>query len=138
MADTDAAAFYFDDLADQNEAADTAVLDSTTTLPASAVPGLPADGVVVCAVGRAAVAKGRSHGAPANDVTIHLAVLRLPAVASDLLISVTTATRVDAASPAAERAGAGEKGGEVVARAAGLLTSVLASWRVNDWGLFGG
>ena len=138
IADADAAAFYFHDLADHNEAADTAVLESNTTLTASAVPGLPADGVAVCAVGRAAVAKGRAHGAPPNDVAIHLAVLRLPTVASDLLISVTTATRVDAASPAAERAGAGDKGGEVVSRAAALLTNVLASWWVHDWGLFGG
>jgi hypothetical protein len=82
------------------------------------------------------VAKGRS---PAhNDVCVHLAVLRLPAVSSDLLVSVTAATRVDAASAAAARAGVGERGGGVVEESRQLLLDVLGSLEVRDWGLFGG
>lgn len=82
------------------------------------------------------VAKGRS--AAVNDVCVHLAVLRLPSVGSDLLVSVTAATRVAAGSAAAERAGAGDRGGTVVAESRQLLVDVLASLKIRDWGLFGG
>lgn len=135
VADADAAAFFFRDLASANDAEHGAVLTSTTVLPRAAVPALPADGAAVAAVGAMAVAKGRAG--PPNDVAVHLAVLRFPTVASDVLVSVTTATRVHPASAAAERAGAGARPPGAVEGAGELLAGVLASLEVRDWGLFG-
>ena len=60
VADADAAAFFFRDLASANDAEHGAVLTSTTVLPRAAVPALPADGAAVAAVGAMAVAKGRA------------------------------------------------------------------------------
>ena len=91
-----------------------------------------------------ALAVGRLDGvskereAAGNAVDVRLAVLRLPAYATDLLVSLSTGVDIADASSAARAAGAGARPPEARGAADALLRAVLRSLRVVDYGLFGG
>lgn len=166
----EAARFYFNDLLEQNEASEGARLEKVEALKScssSSVPilrrlaaspappssshstALEACSYAALAAGTASISKGRSSGPPGsskkkeNDVSLALALLRFPAVGSDLLVSLTTATALgdsaksSAVVPADEALLEGRDPAEVAAEAERLLLAVLASLEVRDWGLFG-
>lgn len=81
------------------------------------------------------VSKGRQGAHAQNEVDVLLAVLQLPAVHADILISLHTPKRISSASAAAEHAGSGYK--QLHLSAPALLQSVLTSFCVKDFGLFG-
>jgi hypothetical protein len=146
--DAEAAAFYLADQAAQNEAVESelrataapALRDAAPRVASDASPGARG-AALLTAAGTQAAAKGRQAGAEAmNMVDIALAVLRLPAVSSDVLVVVNTATAVGPRSAAAAPGAVGQAG-ETGARAgdsAALLARVLGSLEIRDWGLFGG
>ena len=174
-----AARFYFEDLAEQNEAAEGARLlrvealksSSASSSPSSssqvflrglaASPPPPAaassasNALEACtyaalAIGTASIAKGRSSSNPStsssnssndnsNNVSLALALLRFPAVGSDLLVSLTTATELGSSSigSALVPADLGNRApAEIAAEAERLLLAVASSLEVRDWGLF--
>jgi hypothetical protein len=150
LSDADAAAFYFADQATQNEAVASALTATAAPALAAAIPSLAAaspfhlqgaaGAALLTAAGTQAAAKGRSTDPAAlNEVDTALAILRLPAVASDLLVCVCTATAVGAASAVAGVvAGGAGRTGAVAGVSAGVLAGVLASLQIVDWGLFAG
>lgn len=81
------------------------------------------------------VSKGRQSSHAANDVLVVLAVLRLPSVGSDLLVSLNSPVLISEHSAAAADAGAGVK--TAFATAPQLMAAVIRSLKVEDWGLFG-
>lgn len=87
--------------------------------------------------GRLRAGKGRqTDDEAANDVACCLAVVRLPSVGSDVLLTAFAPARVGARSAAAAHAGAGVKiGADETAEA--ILREALATAEVRDWGLFG-
>ena len=112
----------------------------------SASTALEACSYAALAVGTASIAKGGSRSmssgkAAKNDVSLALALLRFPAVGSDLLVSLTTATALgeDSSSSSAVVPAdlEGRDPAEIAAEAEGLLLAVVASLEVRDWGLFG-
>ena len=164
-----AARFYFNDLVEQNEASEGARLGkvealkscSSSSLPLlrglaaspappsssspSASSALDACSCAALAVGTASIAKGGSRSPEQlqkkNAVSLALALLRFPAVGSDLLVSLTTATALgdDSSSsvvPAEDPSGRGSPA-EIAEEAERLLLSIVASLEVRDWGLFG-
>jgi hypothetical protein len=76
------------------------------------------------------VAKFRERAA--NDVVVHLAVLRCPSIATDILVSQTFPRRVDAASSSAQSVDSALD----EAAAAADFAALLASIRINDMSLF--
>ena len=68
-------------------------------------------------------------------VQVLLAVVRLPAHGSDLLVTLNTPSFISAASAAAEEAGAGPKSAHTAAPA--LFADILRTLKILDWGLFG-
>lgn len=147
ISDADAAAFYWADQATQNEAVSSELgataapaLDDAVPLLATAASPHLAGAAVLTATGTQAAAKGRQAGLDAvNTVDVALAVLRLPAVDSDVLVVVNTATAVGAGSAAAGAGAVGRAGstGAAPGDSAALLGRVLASLAILDWGLFG-
>ncbi len=87
------------------------------------------------ASGLQAVSKGRQGAEAANQVAVLLAVLRLPSVRSDLLLTLNSPVTIAPQSQAAEHAGAGAKLRH--AQAPALMLQLLASLQIVDWSLFG-
>lgn len=79
------------------------------------------------------VAKEREEAG--NRIDVQLAALRLPAVGTDLLISLSSGSVLSAGSSAAGAAGPGR--GAAVAAAPGLMRAMLRSLAIRDYGLFG-
>lgn len=87
------------------------------------------------ASGLQAVSKGRQGSEAANTVSIVMAVIRLPAAASDMLVTLNSPVIISPGSAAAEHAGAGVK--RAFATAPQLLQAALDTLSIHDWGLFG-
>jgi hypothetical protein len=145
VTDSAAAAFFFRDLADANDDAlsgaglaeggvrglegGTALLHPSLATGSGSVGG---DAVLVSARGRQRIARppplgSLERGAVVVDVSVFLAVLRLPHVASEVLISFT--------APAAAQQEADEEGAAAAER---RFADIVRSFRVLEWSLFGG
>jgi hypothetical protein len=136
LEDADSAAFYFADLATNNAAAH-AQLSSQLQLGPDDLPWLPRDVHKALAIGEQAISKGRQQGIHAlNKVQIALCIVRLPLHQTDVLITLNTPIYIAEGSAAAEHAGAGFKG-EFLA-APELFRKILATFKILDYGLFGG
>ncbi len=101
------------------------------------IPHLPPDRVhYACLLtGTQIVSKGRQSQDKANHISVTLAVLRLPTVRSDVLITLNSPVVISTTSQAAESAGAGFKQRHLYAGT--LMRQILGSLTVVDWGLFG-
>lgn len=136
--------YYWSDLADGNECPlDQAHITSTEILDPTQLGTARAEGIGVgggvawagVVRGRQRATKGRQLGEDkTNEVAIALAVLRLPSVATDVLVSVNAPVVIAAGSASAAHAGSGDKPtGD--ACAAEVIQRVLGSFRILDWGL---
>lgn len=129
-----AAAWFFRDLADVNDASvasGASVIHQTRALTPADLPrlGAPvAPGSSIC-VGESSMTKARDRGEP-NRVRVIVACVRLPEQDTDLLVTVNQTTVVAPGSSAvAPDAGRGD--------ALVTVERTLATVRVADWGLFG-
>ncbi|KAL4457492.1 hypothetical protein ABPG75_012357 [Micractinium tetrahymenae] len=132
--DGEAAAHFFQDQAQHNEAAH-AQIDEVQVLSAADMPGLPPECFKSLVVGQQAVSKGRQGSSALNKVQVLLCCIRLPQHGSDVLVTLNSPIYISEKSAAAEHAGPGFKGAHLTAPA--LFRQILASFRINDWGLFG-
>lgn len=129
--DAEAATHYFAGIAEDNDAAATARVEASTALTAAHMPsmamGQPGGAARATAhflSGRQLVSKARESDAARNDVRILLAVLRLPDVMTDILISMNVPLAFSAVSSAAPAADA----------AAGIATSTGAAQQAQAGG----
>lgn len=141
VADADAARVHFQHLARSNEAASAELHVADTAATPSAAPRVDpgrAAPTTSLARGTQVVGKYRDDAATkGNAVEVHVAVVRLPSVSTDLVVSLTRPTFVNPASAAAkEGVQAGARPADVAAGAV-TLAAALASFEVLDWGLFG-
>lgn len=102
---------------------------------ASSIPHIPDGTYAVLVTGSLKASKGRDGAEQANNVLLLLAVLRFPQHATDLLVSVNAPVFVAAGSSAGIEAGV-QTG--VQEAATGVMSGVLRTLCVRDWGLFGG
>lgn len=133
LADADALDFFWRDLAETNEAHPVEVNSRMDAAP-TGVAEASFSGIIS---GLQTMSKGRQdQRVAANVVAVALAVVRLPHVRSDVLVSSHAPVFISEQSVAAAQAGAGQRQGGPEA-AAYVLRRVLASIRVCHWGLFG-
>ncbi|EFN58622.1 hypothetical protein CHLNCDRAFT_140842 [Chlorella variabilis] len=112
------------------------VVDEQRVLTPQDMPRLPPDCFKALVVGQQAVAKGQQGSSALNKVQIILCCVRLPQHGSDLLITLNSPIFISEKSAAAQHAGAGFKGAHLLAPL--LFKQIIASFRINNWGLFGG
>jgi hypothetical protein len=123
----------------------------------SASSALEACSYAALATGTASISKGRSSSSSSSSsssaaaaeehhqVSLALALLRLPAVGSDLLVSLTSATALGGDGGGSSSSSSlvvpvdlrGRDPAEIAAEAERLLLSVVASLSIGDWALFG-
>lgn len=114
--DAQAIEFFLSDLAAFNEAIDSKVLHSRPVAPEE-VPHLRCRAFM--GLGHQVVAKFRED--KSGPVQIHCAVLRLPEVTTDILITLNDPQAVDEGSPATPEV---------------FFAQLLRSFRIIDWSLF--
>ena len=106
MEDGEAAAYFFHDLAQHNDAEQANII-SVVPLAAGELPRLPAPAAAAYLLtGQQAVAKGRQGAEALNKVHVTLCALRLPEHSSDLLLTLNTPIFISEHSAAAVTAGA--------------------------------
>ncbi len=160
--DANAAQFHFAELAASNDATGpglsmiefeqpmTAVQIPLIGLSASGAAGATAAGLI----GRQRVSKGREGDSARNDVRIYLAVIRLPAVGTDVVITVNEPVAIAPSSSSAVSTGAAAPSAPALAAADGAVAgpfpsagpalppgfaefmTLLQSFTIHDWGLF--
>lgn len=132
--DASAAAYFFHDLATNNEAPHSQI-DDTTVLGPTDMPGVPEGCFKSLLVGQQVVSKGRQGSSALNKIQVALCVVRLPQQVTDLLITLNTPIFISEHSAAAEHAGAGFKGAHLTAPL--LFRQMLKTFKIVDWSLFG-
>ncbi|GMH35502.1 hypothetical protein BSKO_03370 [Bryopsis sp. KO-2023] len=132
--DAESARYFWNDLAEQNQSQNNTVF-SDQELSSTDVAGIPTESFKAVIVGSQEVSKGRQGPDAANLVQISLAVLRLPSVGSDVLVTINTPIIINKNSTAAKDAGSGLKPDHVVGPS--LLKAALGTLKVKEWGLFG-
>mmetsp|Transcript_4567 Transcript_4567/g.16069 ORF Transcript_4567/g.16069 Transcript_4567/m.16069 type:complete len:192 (+) Transcript_4567:104-679(+) len=126
--------FHHRELARNNDAAGPGQCKvvSTRRLGPEDVPCIPQEAISYGGVllSKQMVAKFREQAR--NEVEVYLAVLRLPTVTTDLLVSLSRPVHVDSNSSSHETMRAGALGPEPMQ----TFTTLLRTLKINNWGLF--
>ncbi|KAH6809475.1 ran guanine nucleotide release factor [Perilla frutescens var. frutescens] len=140
VADHGSATWFLQDLASEQDAEGTTVLEQSGVFEAEALRFRSSPAVITTAVGQMAISKGRQGRDAQNIVKVYLANLRLKDVATDVLITAYEPVVINPLSETAATVGAGLA---VPAAQSGCMPmeevfrSAVSSFKVNDWSLFG-
>lgn len=134
--DVGAAKWFFDDLAEVNDASVSSglsTIEEVRILTKTEVPNLNGSFEhASLAVGTSSIAKGRVGTDKRNQVRVAIVNVRLSQVGTDLLITINRATTI-AEGSSADAPEAGDK--EI--SAANALTQITNSLKIENWSLFG-
>lgn len=140
VADTGSAGWFFNDLANEQDAEDTTVIEQSGVFEANGLRYRNMPAVISTAVGQMSVSKARQGREAQNLVKVYLANLRLKGVNTDVLI---TAYEPIAISPYSESARSVGAGLAVPAIQTGRIPMgdvfqlAVSNFKVHDWNLFG-
>ncbi|KAK4261134.1 hypothetical protein QN277_004177 [Acacia crassicarpa] len=140
VADNGSATWFLQDLATEQNAEGSVVIEQSGVLEAPGLIYNNAPAVVTTAIGQMAISKGRQGREAQNIVKVYLANLRLKGVGTDVLI---TAYEPIVINPLSESAGTVGAGLAVPAVQVGcvpmaeVFNNAIESFKVYDWGLFG-
>ena len=143
VADSNAGVFFFNNLAEDNDASEGARVDASAMLSAvDMAPYLAGCGpagahpVVAAVRGVQLVSKFNEGEEARNRVVIYLAVIRLPSKDTDVVLTLNVPTKLSTASSSATLFENTEP--EDLPVAPGVFAHMLKTFRVCDWGLFDG
>ncbi|XP_008808046.2 ran guanine nucleotide release factor [Phoenix dactylifera] len=140
VGDDGSAVWFLRDLANEQDAAETMVLEHSGTLEAVGLGYGGGPTIVKMAVGQMAISKGRQGREAQNLVRVYLANLRLKEVSTDVLITAHEPILINPLSESARTVGAGPA---VPAAQSGCLPVAevfklaVTNFKVHDWSLFG-
>mmetsp|Transcript_26566 Transcript_26566/g.87084 ORF Transcript_26566/g.87084 Transcript_26566/m.87084 type:complete len:198 (-) Transcript_26566:72-665(-) len=141
VADAACARFFFDDVAQCNDAEQQSELKAVRALRAEEVPNIaPSAAAMWYGWGTQGVVKARERSGARNLIEVHLAALRLPPpVATDVVITWNRPLYIDPESSSAKSVG---ESGDVSAKlpaaeGPAAFGQLLASFTVRQWSLFG-
>lgn len=139
--DQGSAAWFLQDLANEQDAEGTMVLEQSGVIQADGLQFENTLPIITTAVGQMAISKGKQGREAQNIVKVYLANLRLKEVSTDVLITAYEPMLINPLSESAAAVGAGLA---IPAIQSGCLPmaevfrSAVSSFKVNDWSLFGG
>ncbi|KAF9896007.1 hypothetical protein BX616_008324 [Lobosporangium transversale] len=137
-ADDACAAYHYQQLAEDNDAEDSSVVQSVSVLSNSELPQWPIEAKLYLLLGQQRIAKynerqTRAIGGDArNLVQIMMVVIRLPLQQTDIVISYNVPLQISEISSSREVAHAGD-----IQEAELWFRTLLGSFQVKNWGLFG-
>ena len=134
VSDEKAAKFFFEELAEQNDASSFSIL-SSELLPVSSRPKLPSSTCVTFLRGIQDAAKFREKSK--NKIAVFQCVVRLRNVLADLLITLTVPIQINLSSSSAKVVTDSVlKHGVDLRDSENLLRTMIHSFAVLDWSLF--
>ncbi|KAG6524077.1 hypothetical protein ZIOFF_013967 [Zingiber officinale] len=144
VGDNESAVWFLRDIAGEQDAEDSMVLEQSGTLEAIGLtstngPAIASIAVAQMGLVQQAIAKGRQGREAQNLVRVYLANLRLREVTTDVLITAYEPLLINPLSESANVVGAGPT---VPAAQAGCLPLAevfklaVTNFKVHDWGLF--
>ncbi|KAK2375149.1 ran guanine nucleotide release factor [Trifolium repens] len=139
VADNGSAAWFLQDLANEQDAEGTVVIEQSGVLEAPGLMYNNIPAVITTAVGQMAISKGRQGREAQNIVKVYLANLRIKGVETDVLITAYEPIVINPFSESADTVGAGMA---VPAAQAGCMSMdevfklAVTSFKVYDWSLF--
>ena len=134
VADEKAAAFFFEELAEQNDASSFSIL-SSELLPVSSRPKLPSSTCATFLKGTQDAAKFRESSK--NKIAVFQSVVRLRNVRADLLITLTVPIRINLFSSSSKVVTESVlKHGIDLQDSENLFRAMVNSFAVLDWSLF--
>ncbi|KAL3701527.1 hypothetical protein R1sor_019549 [Riccia sorocarpa] len=150
VTDEDSARWFLHNVAEEQEAESTVVLESRIVLTVADVPSMPAATVMNAAVGYMTVTKGRQFNPIPNPavgvgedpppehhlVKAHLADIRLRGVQTDLLITVNQRLDQRPEQQLSEAVDPRTVGVEGYLPPADVLKLILRTLKIEDWTLF--
>ncbi|RDX91373.1 Ran guanine nucleotide release factor, partial [Mucuna pruriens] len=137
VADNGSAAWFLQDLASEQDAEGSVVIEQSGVLEAPGLMYNNTPAVVTTAVGQMAISKGRQGREAQNIVKVYLANLRLKGVDTDVLVTAYEPIVINPLSESADTVGAGVA---VPAAQVGCMPMdevfklAVTSFRVLDWG----
>ncbi|XP_073269501.1 uncharacterized protein [Primulina huaijiensis] len=140
VADQGSATWFLRDLASEQDAEGTVVLEQSGIFEACQLRFRDTPATITTAVGQMAVLKGRQGREAQNVVKVYLANLRLKEVVTDVLITAYEPTLINPLSESAAAVGAGlavpaiQPGFTPMAE---IFKVTVSNFKVNDWSLFG-
>ncbi|XP_075518318.1 uncharacterized protein LOC142552511 [Primulina tabacum] len=140
VADQGSATWFLRDLASEQDAEGTVVLEQSGIFEACQLRFRDTPATITTVVGQMAVSKGRQGREAQNVVKVYLANLRLKEVVTDVLITAYEPTLINPLSESAAAVGAGlavpaiESGFTPMAE---IFKVAVSNFKVNDWSLFG-
>ncbi|XP_073270038.1 uncharacterized protein [Primulina huaijiensis] len=140
VADQESASWFLRDLANEQDAEGTVVLEQSGIFEACQLRFINTPAIVTTAIGQMAVSKGRQGREAQNIVKVYLANLRLKDVATDVLVTAYEPMLINPLSGSAAAVGAGLA---VPALQSGFMPMAeifkvaVSNFKVNDWSLFG-
>ncbi|KAJ3158488.1 hypothetical protein HDU86_002713 [Geranomyces michiganensis] len=127
--------YHFAQLASDNNALQSEVISQEGIDMQLVFPSLPPTAKATIVTGRQLIAKFNEESADAHNVVlICLAVVRMPEVATDLLLSLNFPTMLAPLSSSAAAVSRPTGGDELVAKE--VFSRMLQSLRILDWSLF--
>ncbi|GAA0150434.1 hypothetical protein LIER_09379 [Lithospermum erythrorhizon] len=141
VADEGSAAWFLQDLANEQEAEGANLIERSGVFPAEGLQFRNSVPVVTTAVGQMGISKGRQGREASNIVKVYVANLRLKEVGTDVLITAYEPLLIN---PLSESASAVGSGLAVPATQSGLMPmaeifkAAVTNFKVHDWSLFGG
>lgn len=139
VGDNESAVWFLRDIAGEQDAEDSMVLEQSGTLEAIGLTSTNGPAIASIAVAQMAIAKGRQGREAQNLVRVYLANLRLREVTTDVLITAYEPLLINPLSESASVVGAGPA---VPAAQVGCLSLAevfklaVTNFKVHDWGLF--
>ncbi|KAL3824135.1 hypothetical protein ACJIZ3_020164 [Penstemon smallii] len=140
VADQSSATWFLQDLANEQDAEETMVLEQSGIFEADGLRFRNTPTVINTAVGQMNISKGRQGREAQNIVKVYLANLRLKEVGTDVLITAYEPLLINPLSESATAVGAGltqpaaQFGCMPMAE---VFRVAVSSFKVNDWSLFG-
>jgi len=140
VADAGSARWFLEDLAGEQAAENSPVVQEESSVPAAHIPLLDETTTVNTVIGTMAIAKGRQGPEASNLVRVYLANIRLRGVETDILVTIYEPLAISEQSESAAAVGSGATVPATVAgcmAAADVFNQVLSTFRILDWSLFG-
>ncbi|KAI3733621.1 hypothetical protein L6452_13068 [Arctium lappa] len=140
VADDGSATWFLQDLAGEQGAEGTIVIEQSAVLEAQGLQFRNMPAVITSATAQMAISKGRQGREAQNLVKVYLANLRLKGVNTDILITAYEPIFINPLSESASSVGAGltlpaaESGRTPMAE---VFKQAVSTFRINDWNLFG-
>ncbi|WOL02220.1 putative ran guanine nucleotide release factor [Canna indica] len=137
--DSSSAVWFLRDIADEQDAEETMVLEHSDTLEAVGLTNTNGPAIASIAVGQMAISKGRQGREAQNLVRVYLANLRLKEVSTDVLITAYEPIVINPLSESARTVGAGPTLPAVQAGClpvAEVFKLAVTNFIVHNWTLF--